>query len=301
MYAGPIIDAHHHLWDMELGRHRWLIDPAAGIGALGDISYMRHTYLPADYLRDAGGINLVGSVHIEAVWDPARSPVEETQWLETLDKARGVARRYVARAPLRQAGLEGLLEAHLAAGPVVGVRETIRWHPDPARRWSEAGIVETPEFRAGVAALGRHGLALELLMNPYQADEVARLAADFPGQVFIVNHCGTPVDRDEAGLQRWRDGLARMAGQPNIALKVSNFGAYGTDKSLPALRTTVLTCIDAFGTGRTMFGTDYPVGRRNMTYAASVEAFAESIADLTPGEQRALFCDNARRYYAFDA
>src|ERR1019366_7469677 len=42
MYQGPIIDAHHHLWDLALGRHRWLIDPAVGIGALGDISFMRH-------------------------------------------------------------------------------------------------------------------------------------------------------------------------------------------------------------------------------------------------------------------
>ena len=48
MYQGPIIDAHHHLWDLSLGRHRWLTDPEVGIGALGDISFMRHTYLPAD-------------------------------------------------------------------------------------------------------------------------------------------------------------------------------------------------------------------------------------------------------------
>ena len=50
----------------------------------------------ADYLRDVGETNLVGSVHIEAVWDRTRDPVEETEWLDGLDKPRGVAARCIA-------------------------------------------------------------------------------------------------------------------------------------------------------------------------------------------------------------
>ena len=58
LYTGPIIDAHHHLWDLSLGRHRWLTEPDASLAALGDISFMRHTYLPADYEESA---RLLGS------------------------------------------------------------------------------------------------------------------------------------------------------------------------------------------------------------------------------------------------
>jgi predicted TIM-barrel fold metal-dependent hydrolase len=300
MYVGPIIDAHHHLWDLSLGRHRWLTEDDASLAALGDISYMRHTYLPEDYLRDVGDRNLVGSVHIEAVWDRTRDPAEETAWLETLDKRRGVATRYVAFAPLMDAGVEPVLARQAACRRVAGVRETIRWHPDPAKRWAEKGLVETQAFRRGVALLGKYGLALELLMNPWQAEEVARLAADFPDQMFLINHCCTPNDRDEAGLARWRRGLGLLGGRENVAIKVSNFGAYSPDRSLPALRATVMTCIEAFGTQRAMFGTDYPVARRNMTYAAMVDAFAAIIADFTPTEQEALFHGNARRIYRFD-
>jgi predicted TIM-barrel fold metal-dependent hydrolase len=298
MYQGPIIDAHHHLWDLALGRHRWLIDPAVGIGALGDISFMRHTYLPADYLRDVGDKNVVGSVHIEALWDRRRSPVEETEWLETLDKSRGIATRYVAFAALKDAGVEAVLERQAACKRVAGLRETIRWHPDPARRWTEAGLVDAPSFRHGVGLLRRYNLALELLMNPYQADEVARLAGDFPDTVFLINHCGTPVDRDAEGMARWRRGLKVMGARENIAIKVSNFGAYAGG-SVEAMRDTVMTCIDAFGTARSMFGTDYTVGRRHMTFAAMVEAFEAIIAAFSAVEQRALFHDNAWRYYRF--
>ena len=299
MYAGPIIDAHHHLWDLNLGRHRWLVDASVGIGALGDISYMRHTYLPADYLRDVGNRNVVGSVHIEAVWDRARSPVEETEWLETLDKSRGIAARYVAFAELKDPDMERRLEGHAACGRVAGLRETIRWHPDPAKRWTEAGLVDDPAFRRGLALLRRYGFVLELLMNSWQAEEVARLAADFPDQVFLVNHCCTPNDRDADGLARWRRGLKLLGTRENIAIKVSNFGAYSPDRTIPALRETVMTCIDAFGTQRSLFGTDYPVARRSMTYGAMVDAFSAIIAPFGADEQRALFHVNARRLYRF--
>jgi predicted TIM-barrel fold metal-dependent hydrolase len=298
MYQGPIIDAHHHLWDLSLGRHLWLTDPNVGIGALGDISFMRHTYLPADYLRDAGDKNIVGSVHIEALWDRSRSPVEETEWLDTLEKTRGIATRYIAFAPLKDPGVEAVLERQAAHKRVVGLRETIRWHPDPAKSWTQAGLVDSSEFRRGVGLLHRYNLALELLMNPYQADDVSRLAADFPNVTFLINHCGTPIDRDPEGMARWRRGLKLMAARENIAIKVSNFGA-NSGGSIPAMREIAMTCIDTFGTSRAMFGTDYPVGRRHMTFAAMVEGFETIISEFSATEQRALFHDNAFRYFRF--
>jgi len=299
MYHGPIIDAHHHLWDLSLGRHLWLTDANVGIGALGDISFMRHTYLPADYLRDVGDKNIVASVHIEALWDRRRNPAEETEWLETLDKSRGVATRYIAFAALKDPGVEAVLERQTACKRVVGLRETIRWHPDPAKSWTEAGLVEAPAFRHGVGLLRRYNLALELLMNPYQADDVAKLAADFPDTIFLINHCGTPIDRDPEGMARWRRGLKLMATRENIAIKVSNFGA-NSGGSIPVMRDIAMTCIDAFGTARSMFGTDYPVGRRHMTLAAMVEAFEQIISEFSLTEQRALFHDNAHRYFRFE-
>ena len=52
MYDGPVIDAHHHFWELSSGRYPWLSQPEAGIAALGDIAYLRRDYLPADYARD---------------------------------------------------------------------------------------------------------------------------------------------------------------------------------------------------------------------------------------------------------
>lgn len=298
-YAGPIIDAHHHLWDLALGAHRWIAGTDPAMQSLGNLDFLRHDYLPEHFLADVGETNFAGSIHVEAAWDRTRDPVEETRWLMSLPRPRNVAHRLVGYVKLEEPDVEAQLAAHREAGPVVGVRETIRWHPDPAKRWTEAGILNRPDKRRGIAALARAGMLLEVLMNPYQSEDVARLAADMPDLQIVVNHCATPVDRDEAGLDRWRKGLALMAAQPNIAIKVSNFGAYAPDKTLAGLRQAVLTCIDAFGPERAMFGTDYPVGRRALSYADNVAGFAHAIAGFSEAEQRALFHDNAHRVYRF--
>jgi predicted TIM-barrel fold metal-dependent hydrolase len=297
LYCGPIIDAHHHLWDLSAGHYPWLSQPDAAIGALGNIDYLRHDYLPADYADDAQGQGITGSVHMEAVWDPARSPVEETRWLESLPRPAGIATRYVGAAPLADDAVAAILEAQAAFPRVAGVRETIRWHPDPAKRWVRQGLVNEPAWRRGLALLAQYGLSLDLLMNPHQAEEVAALARDVPGQSFIVNHCCTPNDRDADGMARWRSGLKVMGRQSNIALKLSNYGAYSPTRDAVEDRETLLTCIDAFGPDRCLFGSDYPVARRTMSFAALCDRFREVVADFTAAEQRAMFHDNAVRLY----
>jgi len=297
-YAGPIIDAHHHLWDLSLGRHPWLA--GQGIGALGDIGYLRRDYLIADLLADMAGQGVTGSVHVEALWDRSRDPAEETAWLEGLDRPGQIAGRYIASVPLAAADAEATLERQLAASPrVIGVRETIRWHPDPARRWTEHQVLADPAWRRGLALLRRHGLVLELLMNPYQAQDLAALAAEHPEQRFIVNHCGSPLDRDAEGLARWRDGLRAMAARPNIAIKLSNASAYAPDTSMEALRQVVLPILEIFGPARCLFGTDFPVARRTMTYAAICDSIRTILQPFTAAEQRAVFHDNAARIYNF--
>src|SRR5690606_25437806 len=104
-YAGPVIDAHHHFWDLGLGKHGWL-DSGWPDYALQPL---RRDYLPNDYLRDRGGEEVVASVHVEANWDPA-DPFGETQWLDRLVRPPGIAERYVVYAALGTEGAAAHLE-----------------------------------------------------------------------------------------------------------------------------------------------------------------------------------------------
>ena len=299
LYPGPIIDPHIHLWDLGMDRHPWLRPTGGAIQALGDLAPIRRNYLVDDYRRDAAKQNVVASVHIEAAWDRADDPLAEIEWLETLDKSSGVAARYIGFADLTAPNAAATLDRLSKVKRCVGVRQMLSWHPtEPARSFaSRPGIANEADFRRGVALLARHDQLLELMLYPYQAEEVARLARDFPNQTFIVNHCGSPIDRDPDGMARWKDGLKRLGSAPNVLIKISALTAYDPSPTPESLREVALHCIECFGVDRSMFGSDFPVGRLWTSYDAIFDGFKAIVRDFSEAEQSALFHDNARRIY----
>jgi predicted TIM-barrel fold metal-dependent hydrolase len=302
LYSGPIIDAHCHLWDLGMDRHPWLRRTGGAIQALGDLSPIRRNYLVDDYRREAANQNVVASVHIEAAWDRTDDPLAEIQWLETLDKSSGVAARYIGFADLSAPDVAAALDRFSEVKRCVGVRQMLSWHPaEPARSFApRPGIADEADFRRGVALLARHNQLLELMLYPYQAEEVAQLARDFPNQTFILNHCGSPIDRDRDGMARWRQCVKSLGSAPNVQIKISALTAYDPSPTPESLREVALHCVECFGVDRSMFGSDFSVGRLWTSFDAIFDDFKAIVRDF-PAEQSALFHDNARRVYRMDA
>jgi predicted TIM-barrel fold metal-dependent hydrolase len=303
LYSGPIIDAHCHLWDLGMDRHPWLRPTGGSIQALGNLNAIRRNYLVDDYRRDAANQNVVASVHIEAAWDRADDPLAEIRWLETLDKSSGVAARYIGFADLTAPDVAAALDRLSEVKRCVGVRQMLSWHPtEPAKCFARrSGIADEPDFRRGVAHLERHAQLLELMLYPYQAEEVARLARDFPNQTFIVNHCGSPINRDHEGMARWKASLERLGTAPNVQIKISALTAYDPSPTPESLRQVALHCIECFGVNRSMFGSDFPVGRLWTSFDAIFYGFKAIVSDFPEAEQSALFHDNALRVYRIDS
>ncbi len=302
LYRGPIIDAHIHLWDLGMDRHPWLRPVGGAIQALGDLTPIRRNYLVDDYRRDAANQHVVAAVHVEAAWDRADDPLAEIEWLETLDKSSGVAARYIGFADLTAPDVGAALDRLSEVKRCVGIRQMLSWHPaEPARSFApRPGIANEEHFRRGVGLLARHDQLLELMLYPYQAEEVVRLARDFPDQIFIVNHCGSPIDRDPDGMLRWKEGLKQLGSAPNILIKISALTAYDPNPTPESLREIALHCIECFGVKRSMFGSDFPVGRLWTSYDAIFDGFKAIVRDISEGEQAALFHDNAQRVYRMD-
>ncbi len=61
-----IIDAHHHLWDLDQGHYPFLAGHPEPDFFLGDYSALRCNYLPHDYRKDSSGHNIIATVHCEA-------------------------------------------------------------------------------------------------------------------------------------------------------------------------------------------------------------------------------------------
>jgi predicted TIM-barrel fold metal-dependent hydrolase len=293
LYDGPIVDAHHHFWDLSLGKHGWL----AGGQPDDELAPIRRNVLPADYEALARLENIVASVHVEANWDPA-DPAGESAWLDGLPRSEGIASRYVAYAALADADAPQVLERHAANPRVVGIREILSWHPDPAkRRMPDNDRMADPRWRAGLARFADLGFSFDLLISPHQHETARRLADAFPDVRFLVNHCGSPMDRDPEGMRNWRDGLALMEAAPNMAIKISDPVAYDPQWTPESLTEVILPCIDAFGTDRSIFATDHPVAALHIELAEWVAIFKQAVRGFSVDEQAALFAENARRWY----
>jgi predicted TIM-barrel fold metal-dependent hydrolase len=297
-YDGPIIDAHHHLWDLSLDRHPWLAVGAGARGGLTDLAPLKRNYLPEDYRRDAARQNIVASVHVEAGWADDDC-LGETRWLETLDTDR-VAARYVVHVPLASAQAPALIEAQARFSRVVGVRDILSWSEDPARRFAARDFIDDLQWRAGLARLQSHELVFDLMVFPNQLARAERLAQDFPNQLFVLNHCGSPIERDVDGMRRWREGLATLGRAPNVSIKISDLVAYDHRWTLESLTEVVLHCLECFGAARAMFASDFPVAGLHASFDDVYGAFKAIASQLSADEQRALFFANAARLYRLD-
>src|SRR5215510_13507913 len=92
----PIVDAHHHLWDLEGDLiYPWLANDEHAY--MGDNSAVRRSFLPPEYRRDTALHNVIATVHVEAECDRRRQ-VEETAWLTRISLAHGMPNAIVAHA-----------------------------------------------------------------------------------------------------------------------------------------------------------------------------------------------------------
>ena len=297
LYAGPVVDAHFHLWSLAGDHYPWLT-PDGQLAGEGVFDTLKHDYLLADYRRDIAGQGVVASVHMEAVWDPADDPVAETRWLESLDHADHLAERYVAAAPFGVDRTEDVLRRQAAYERVTGIRQIVAWNPDQSNSMSAvAHQVRDERWQRALPLLQELGLHLDLLIYAWQCDEVAELAADHPGLDVVVDHVAGPVDQTPDGVARWRDGIARLAAEPNVTIKVSSVHGYLPEPTAAAADQVVRTVVDAFGPDRAMFASDFPVAGTRLSYAEAYDHYRHSVADRSAADQYALFCGTAARVY----
>jgi predicted TIM-barrel fold metal-dependent hydrolase len=293
-----VVDPHIHLWNLEKLRYPWLVTP--GRSFMGEYGSLARTHEVAEFLADAAGVEVLKVVHIDAGHDPA-DPLAETRWLQSLAHApgnRGIPHGIVAYADLSSPDIGRLLAAHVEHPNVRGIRQILNVHPDPLYDYVGRHFVREPAWRKGFGLLREHGLSFDLQIYPAQMPEAAELARGHPDTAIILNHTGMFVDRSTvAGWRQWRDGMRRLASCQNVSAKISGLGMLDHRWTVESFRPLVLETIDAFGVGRCMFASNFPVDRLYGGYAALWQAFAAIVDGASEAEKAALFRDNAQRIY----
>ncbi|MEM9419458.1 MAG: amidohydrolase family protein [Planctomycetota bacterium] len=259
-----IIDAHHHFWKYTAEEFGWIDD---------SMSAIRCDFLPADLkaAMDAAGVDGVISVE-------ARSVLGETSFL--LDHARQNPWVYgvVGKAPLSQ-GMSAV-EEYLAktlpgADKLVGVRDVLQGSP--------IEVFSDTKFNDGLSALAAHNLVFDLCIYHNQMQATIDLVDRHPEQRFVLDHIGKPSIKDNV-LEPWATQFRALSERDNVFCKLSGMvtEADPTNWTVEQLKPYFDTALEAFGTKRLMFGSDWPVclvGVEYPDWLSTVKTLADGLSD----------------------
>ncbi len=333
----PIVDPHHHLWDL-----RPLLPTFAGSEDEFIATLARSPYYVFDQLlADAqSGHNIVATVFMEcgafyrAGASNALKPVGEVEFVNGVaaQSASGLYGPFRACAGIvGHADLtlgekaRGVLEALVEAGNgrFRGIRHRGAWDADPAVLGPSAdgspGIYNGDAFRAGFAQLAPLGLSFDAWVLEPQLPDVIALARAFPDTAIILDHCGAPLNiASYRGTQAerfdiWRGNIRTLAQCPNVSIKVGGLAMpcigmpeQGPEAGLSSQaladlwKPYVETCIEAFGPDRAMFESNYPVDKWGASYATLWNTFKRLAAGASAHEKQALFAGTATRVYRIE-
>jgi L-fuconolactonase len=150
----------------------------------------------------------------------------------------------------------------------------------------------------GLAAVAGAGLVYDLVIRAGQLDAAAEAAAAVPDLLFVLDHLGKPTIAS-GSTQPWDRDLRRMAALPNTACKLSGLvtEADWARWQVADLRPYADTALGAFGPGRVMFGSDWPVCTLAASYGEVLQAARDLADHLSEAERGAIFAGTATRLY----
>jgi L-fuconolactonase len=316
----PIVDAHHHLWDMPERKYRTQ-------EMAHDIEESGHNVVATVFMDSGSGYLTDGPEILRSVG--------ETKWV--LDASRSAppgspdfGLGIISRTDFRFGDDVGqVLEAHVAAGQgrFKGIRQLAIWDADdsltdPAVRSTMGcgpGLLADSSFRRGFRWMAELGLTFDTWVYSPQIPEVADLADAFPDVAIVLNHCGTPLAqgvyasrRDEI-LAAWAASLKDLGRRGQVYCKLGGLAKWltGSELHLQPLPPTsedlvkawspyFESCLEAFGPSRCMFESNFPQEKPSCGYGPFWNACKKVSAGLSAGERRDLFVGTACRAYRLD-
>lgn len=271
-----IIDAHHHLWRFDPQEYGWITEAD---------SALRRDFLLPELDATLGEAGVGGCIAVQA-----RQSVGETAWLLGLACRSQRIRGVVGWAPLGDPGLADLLDGF--SGPLVGLRHVVQEEADPH-------FMLRPAFAAGLREIARRGLCYDLLLRHHQLEQAIATVDAHPQLRFVLDHIAKPDFTIPPTT--WADRIRELAKRPNVCCKLSGVAS----EIGPAWQETRIApwldvVIAAFGPGRLLFGSDWPVCLPATSYRRWLGAVRDAIAGFSVAERDAILGGNAATVYRLE-
>jgi L-fuconolactonase len=274
-----MIDAHFHAWQLARGDYGWLTPELAPI--------YRDVHV-SDWQTHARAWGITGGVLVQAA-----PTAEETAYL--LQQAQRHPEVLGVVGWIDMLAADALAQvAHCAALPLLkGLRPMLQDLDDPD--W-----ILQPAIQPVLAAMARHGLVFDALIQPVHLPRMLALTQAHPDLTVVVDHGAKPVI-DPQALPHWAQAMAQLARQSDPARVVCKLSGLWTEapkgQPVQAVRPWCEALLAIWGPQRLLWGSDWPVLELAGAYDAWRELSLEVLAPLTAPERQAVLGGNARRIY----
>jgi L-fuconolactonase len=309
----PIVDPHHHLWDHPGSRYllnELLADVTSG-----------HNIVATVFVQCGSGYRMSGPEEMRCIGESefVRAIAEEADRGGTRTK---ICAGIVSFADLRLPNVDAVLEGQIAAagGRFRGIRQIAAYDPAIVGASSylpPPGLMDDPDFRRGLKRLPQHNLTFEAWIYHPQIKTLTKAARDCSDVKIVLNHFGGPLGvgpykRNDV-FPGWRADIKALAACPNVYVKLGGLAMIvnafdfhlqplppSSGEMADAWRPYVETCIEAFGTNRCMFESNFPVDKGACSYPVLFNAFKRLASGASTSEREDLFARTASRFYRLD-
>jgi L-fuconolactonase len=275
----PVVDSHHHFWDLDRFDYPWM----------GEGSPLAVNFGP-DELRPliaAAGVDYTVIVQ-------AAQSVEETRWLLEIAENTGFVAGVVGWVDLTDRNVGDTLDDLSQSPYFKGVRHIWEGEDDPSWLYTSGAV-------NGLKEVERRGLCYDFLVKPPNLPYVTRVMKEVPRLRAVIDHIAKPLIKDGV-FQPWLDEMRKIASINGMRCKVSGMVTEADSDSWKPddLRPYVHHILGMFGYDRLMFGTDWPVCTLAASYEKVTTTTMDILGSLQPREKDAVFGGVAMDFYRLD-
>lgn len=271
------IDAHQHFWKFDKVRDSWIND---------EMSVIQKDFLPEDLYLVLVKNNIDGCVTVQSDQSEEENGFQLSN-AEKYDFIKGV----VGWVDLQAKNIEERLAYYKGFEKMKGFRHVLQGEP-------QRDFMLRPSFMHGVGLLHKYNFTYDILIFPDQLQHSYQFVKAFPDQPFVIDHIAKPYIKAKK-IDDWKKDISAIATCENVFCKVSgmmteaDWKLWKKEDFTPYL--DVVT--EAFGPGRIMYGSDWPVCLVAASYEKMREVVENYFSSFSENEKSMIFGENAVNFY----
>jgi L-fuconolactonase len=272
----PVVDSHHHFWEIDRFDYSWMSEG----------SPLSTDYGPNDLEPLIKGAGVDYTVIVQAVSSP-----DEARWLLEMAEQHEFIAGVVGWVDLTDPEVGYTLDELQRSKYFKGVRHIWEGEDDPGWIVNSGAIV-------GLKELVRRNLSFDFLAKPANLPFIPQVMDQIPDLRAVVDHIAKPLIEDHV-VEPWLSDMRKVASINGMHCKISGMVTEADlqNWTIDDLRPYVHHVLGMFGADRLMFGSDWPVSTLASEYRTVAEVARGILASLSPAAKADIFGGTATRFY----